>query len=664
MKMTLTTKLVGGFLGVALLILVAGFIGIAMSSRVASAGTTVYKEKAPIQYATLNASKSLASLQGSLEKVLNAVSGIEQLEIDLQEEISDLEMWIAAIRLGSETAEFRNSPEGRRFTGRNLSVKVPRGSEHMQKIIEEIIAQKETLKRQLKTAIIQQKEIAKYSIVLEGKSYDLVSLFYQAIAEQTRWQAALKMAVVSETIFSGTKKLSEDTVGKWLAKYENTDPDMDRFVQQLKGHLDTKYSYLNQILGTDDVAEQKRLLNVAGATFMYIDASLNKLVDYVKGAIKDFTDAKKEGLASVQKTSSQINKLFDKLVSQVESEMQQAIGKAEKEKNNSAFLLLVLTAGGFAAALLLGIGFSVTISKPIRKMMGRLSEDAEHTAAVSDQITAASQQLSQGASEQAATLEETASSMEQINAMTRQNADNASKADQLAQGTRSSAEDGNKAMGSMQEAMSAINQSSGQISKIIKTIEEIAFQTNLLALNAAVEAARAGEHGKGFAVVADEVRNLAQRASAAAKDTAVMIDDSVQKTKNGAEIAQKSGEALQSIVTNVKKVADIISEIAQASKEQSNGISQVTTAINQMNKVMQENAAAAEQSAASSQELVTQAESLKKAVLDLQDVVGKSSGSGQSFQDPSHPLVQHFSHLTTTGVVPAMKPVQRISKMQ
>lgn len=271
--------------------------------------------------------------------------------------------------------------------------------------------------------------------------------------------------------------------------------------------------------------------------------------------------------------------------------------------------------------LTLSIFLARSISNPISTIVHQLTNGAEHTASAANQVSSAAQQLSQGATEQAASLEETSSSLAEMNAMATQNTDNASKANQLAQEARQSAEQGSQAISEMQTAMQAISEASDKISKIIKTIEEIALQTNLLALNTAVEAARVGEHGKGFAVVADEVRNLAQRAADSAKDTAVLISDTISKVKHGSEMTKKSEKVLKGIITNANNVADIIAEIAAASKEQAEGLAQVAKAFTQVDQVTQGTAASAEESASSAEELTSQAEGLRCMVVELQKVV-------------------------------------------
>jgi methyl-accepting chemotaxis protein len=211
----------------------------------------------------------------------------------------------------------------------------------------------------------------------------------------------------------------------------------------------------------------------------------------------------------------------------------------------------------------------------------------------------ASESLSQAASEQAASLEESSSSMEELDSMTKQNAHGAEQANEIVAKTR---EDMKKAMDSLQQLTAAMNEISGvskDTSKIIKAIDEIAFQTNLLSLNAAVEAARAGEAGAGFAVVAEEVRNLAMRAADAAKETAALIEKTVGKIEEGSKLVSVSNEVFTTVGEGSEKIGDLVSEIAAASKEQASGFEQISKAIAEMDKVTQDNAATAEELASS-----------------------------------------------------------------
>ena len=246
--------------------------------------------------------------------------------------------------------------------------------------------------------------------------------------------------------------------------------------------------------------------------------------------------------------------------------------------------------------------------------MTQVRQAADQTAGAAAQLASGSDELSSGAQEQAASLEETASSMEQMTATVKQNADNARQASEMAADSKHRAEQGGAVVGDAVASMEAITAASRQIAEIITTIDEIAFQTNLLALNAAVEAARAGDQGLGFAVVANEVRALAQRSAASSKEIKTLITDTVTKVREGAAHVSHAGQTLAGIVRGVTQVADLVAEIAAASAEQSTGIDQITKAISQMDSVTQANSAQTEQIASTSQTLASQAEQLSAQV--------------------------------------------------
>ncbi len=287
----------------------------------------------------------------------------------------------------------------------------------------------------------------------------------------------------------------------------------------------------------------------------------------------------------------------------------------------------------------------------LAEVVGGIQTAAEQVSSGSKEIADSSSSLSQGATEQAAALEEISASMTELNGQVKTNAESAGQADQLSNVARETAVTGVDQMRTMTGAMNEISSSSEEIAKIIKVIDDIAFQTNLLALNAAVEAARAGSHGKGFAVVAEEVRNLAGRSAKAARESSQLIEGSLDKVRNGTEIANTTAASLESIVSSVTQASDLVGEIASASNEQAQGITEVSQGLSQIDSVTQQNTANSEETASAAQELSSQAATLQHllskftlrdtgpvaSTWDVEEQVYEPAGQGEESYDLPSP---------------------------
>ncbi|MDY3562523.1 methyl-accepting chemotaxis protein [Gemmata sp. JC673] len=371
-----------------------------------------------------------------------------------------------------------------------------------------------------------------------------------------------------------------------------------------KGDLSRKVA----VQSTDELGQLGAALNVA------IDGLAAAKEAERAAAVRDKERAERETAAERERAERE---------AAVERERQEREAAAAAELRRKAGTIQgtiqALAAGDFTASVpdlgsddmgQMGRSLNEAVAS-VRAALEGVREVAEQLADASGQLSSASEEISSGAQEQASSLEETASALQEITATVKQSADNAQQARQLAGGSREVAEKGGQVVSGAVEAMGEINASSKKIADIITTIDEIAFQTNLLALNAAVEAARAGEQGRGFAVVATEVRNLAQRSATAAKEIKALIQDSVKKVDAGTELVNKSGNTLAEIVGSVKRVTDIVTEMAAASREQSAGIEQVNKAVSQMDTVTQRNASQTEEMSATAQALTDQAAQLR-----------------------------------------------------
>ncbi|SDU20014.1 Four helix bundle sensory module for signal transduction [Verrucomicrobium sp. GAS474] len=401
-------------------------------------------------------------------------------------------------------------------------------------------------------------------------------------------------------------------------------------------------------------ADEEKLWNIfvpQWAAFLQNESELNTLQHlYWKEPTPEHYDAMQK--YTVGKMYLSTAPVIDNLEKLCQIQMDVASQEKEDAGRDSRLvtaLALAMSLGGTGLCLALGILITRSITVPIRRVTEDLEAGSAQIASASGQVASAGQTLAMGASEQAASLEETSSSLEEIGSMTRKNTENAEQAKRVSSDARAAAETGagrtdemaaatasiSQAVQEMSDAIAGIKDSSNDVAKILKTIDEIAFQTNILALNAAVEAARAGASGAGFAVVAEEVRSLAQRSAKAAKETARLIETSTTQSNRGVEasrkvenqieeIGRKSDavrETLSAIVEKTARVDSLVAEITMASREQNNGIGQINQAVGQMDKVTQENAAAAEESASAAEELSGQSGEMRQIVVRLNQLV-------------------------------------------
>jgi methyl-accepting chemotaxis protein len=433
------------------------------------------------------------------------------------------------------------------------------------------------------------------------------------------------------------------------------EPELNRFKEQT-GKYDALQQKLAEKFAIEASAEEKALLAqikdaegvampaIAKASSLYL---ANNAMDATRVMVKEIRPAQKKWLDALD----QLGALEDKQNNQTQVDAEAQFASAR----NFMLVLLALAVGmGVAAATVitrgllkqlggeptytakiatsiaegdLSIGIDTKSSdrgsllSEMKQMRNSLVDIVSQVRRGTQTITTASREIAAGNVDlssrtelQASSLEKTASAMEELTSTVKQNADNAREANQLAATASDVARKGGEVVSQVVGTMGEINSSASKIADIIGVIDGIAFQTNILALNAAVEAARAGEQGRGFAVVASEVRNLAQRSAAAAKEIKTLIGDSVEKIGRGSKLVGQAGVTMDEVVDSVKRVTNIMSEIANASVEQSAGIEQVNLSIIEMDGMTQQNAALVEQAAAAFQSLQDQASELQRVV--------------------------------------------------
>jgi methyl-accepting chemotaxis protein len=421
-------------------------------------------------------------------------------------------------------------------------------------------------------------------------------------------------------------------IGRWLYsndvdQLQKTDPEFAALIPDLKSANEAVH---NSAVKIDALLKENRRQEAISlfkeetvASSKDTIAALEQISNWHDGKIEKIEDA--DAVYSYETVPAVLE--IQALIDAIRAEARNHLLTDEKMVNSAGMLRRVVGFIGIFAGIA-GLVMAFFIVRGITKMIGRLSSNinkgTEKVTAISDQVSSAGQSLAEGSQEQSSSNEASSAALEEMAAMTRQNADNASEANNLMDDNKVIVEKANHKLRALITSMAEISTASEETSKIIKTIDEISFQTNLLALNAAVEAARAGEAGAGFAVVADEVRNLAMRAAEAAKDTSTLLHETVNKVADGSNLLDETQAIFAETETSAVKVAELIGEIAAASKEQAQGIEQINTAVSRVDSIVQQNAAVAEESASASGELSVQAKEMKSFVDELVSLISNN----------------------------------------
>ncbi len=425
--------------------------------------------------------------------------------------------------------------------------------------------------------------------------------------------------------FEGGEDPSKCPCGIWLSTFKTENKELKETLERLTNYHNEFHGHIKSIKEAVKGGDLARATSIQRDKLIPTAEKVFKEFEKIREIIKKNESLYKEMMSltmgELHKAQGEVLAVLGNMKEHITKEAKKAEEASLKSSRLSKLLVFIGVLVSFVLALAIGIYIGFSTTNIIRRISEGLFEGSEQVVSASSQVSLASQSFAETSSQQAAAIEETSSAMEEMASITRQNTENAELANGMMRQTREAVEEASSSMENLREAMVSISRASEETSKIIKTIDEIAFQTNLLALNAAVEAARAGEAGAGFAVVADEVRALAMRAAEAAKNTAFLIEETINKVKNGMGVTERAIETFKNVETSTLKVSELLEEIAVASKEQREGIEQVNRAISEMDKAIQSNAANAEETASAAEELNAQAEQLKNYVRELLKLV-------------------------------------------
>jgi methyl-accepting chemotaxis protein len=498
-----------------------------------------------------------------------------------------------------------------------------------QSLINSIKQKRESLLNSINNIKMAHLEMVKYMIATPSGYISLKDFLGLHELYHLNWVNELREAIYRFKPFEGEPDPQKCPFGQWVRSYKSKDPKLEKLIKALQGLDDQLHPFAPRIMKKMEELEADVANNLfsdgAASVMLHLQREIHKVQDYIEKQLKHFKGLQITNFHNFNEIGEKLGEECNLINQTVRAGMDAKANKMDSLSEKTVSFLWISVIIGVLLASFLGFFISLSITRPLNRAIEELNEGADQVASASGQVSSASQSLAEGTSEQASSLEETSSSLEEMSSMTRQNADNAQQVGHLSNESLDNLKNANDSMKSLIQSMEETSTASGNVAKIIKTIDEIAFQTNLLALNAAVEAARAGEAGAGFSVVADEVRNLALRSAGASGNTQELVENIIQKIEAGSGLVKETDDRYRKVFLSVEKVTELVREISAASNEQAQGIDQVNKAVAEMDKITQQNASNAEESASASEEMNAQAEQMKGVVGELVALVEGSA---------------------------------------
>jgi len=635
MRMSISRKLIGGFLSLALLVLVAGLVGIIELKKVSSSADTVANEKAPARYAVMNAVVAVNKIEKNTISYTGAVFDLEKISDQIAAEIDEFNMWITMLRFGTDSDEFRNSPALAVYQKKNLTLRVPRSSQEMLPIVNGIVEESSRLRQKTTELSAAYSQLVSYGVVVDSRMLALPDFLNLAQRSHLEWIKTLKDAVNIETKFTGNTDPSKGLIGTWLNSYDVPDKELMAIRDKFKKRYIKMMKMAAKINSLTVYKDKQRTLNRGIGTTAKIERYFTKLHALSKNIYTDLEVINKEKQDELASSVRSINSQLKNLIDIAESEMVVALNEAASAEKNGTTVLIVLTVVAVIVAVFLGTFVSRFMSSRIssiaestkniaegnlqqkleissndelgdlagdtnamitnlRDMIGqilafsgKLTGSADDLAGVSrnldtnaDDLQAKSEEANEATSTMNASMLDISSlandSMERVQNVALATEEMSATIAEIAQNAEQARTVTTKAVSTVENTtlkMNELSEAATEIGQVADVIVNIAEQTNLLSLNATIEAARAGEAGKGFAVVANEVKELAGQTNKATED----IREKIIAIQQSSDMTIAEITEITQIINDINSIVVVI---AGAVEEQAATTKQITEDIN------------------------------------------------------------------------------------
>lgn len=641
-RFTLSIKFICSFLSVALLVVISGFVGIGLISKVGALSEKVFVEEMPITNASNQAVSSLNTIIQDIEKYHNIYVGAEETEKKLYRAKKDFEMWMAAIKLGTASEEFKSSAEGKLYESEGETLIVPKGGEEILAQMEIAITKFQKLATQIDQIVEIHRELSSFYFELDGILYRIDNACFEIVSEVQAWMDYFEGVAKQDILFEKNLDIKKSLFAKASVLFKSKDKKLLKMVKKGNKYNQKMFAAANKVNIVDSstkntTPEKEKEYNRAKPQSNRLESTLDKIAKHVKPKADALMHAEVKLLKEIVGNAKEAQKLLEEMSALATKNMETAMDQGRAAQTRAYMILAVVMILAVLTAIVLSIVLSHNLTasisdvedvvskiakgdltqlvrintddevgdlgKSINNMSRSLSDLVYKVKGAGASIATVSKELLHNAEQIADGAIQQSSSFEELSSTFQTTAQSASGADQIARASSRKAQEAGVFMTKNIEAMNLIQRNSKEIGETVALITDIADQTNLLALNAAIEAARAGEHGKGFAVVADEVRKLAEKSGESANRIDELIKVSTKDVADGVEVANQSGESLKTIVEDASKIAQEIEAISQATQEQASGMEENTS-------ITESNATAAESMSMSAKELSQQADSL------------------------------------------------------